>query len=402
MNEAKKMLKEHQSSVTGSEFSMMDIVLLLARKKKSILGFSLLVAVLAALISLALPNIYMANAKLLPPQQPQSAAGAILSQLSGMAGAVGAGASLKSPNELYIGMLKSRTIADALIKEFSLRKHYGTDSQEKARSRLREATAINAGKDGLITIEVEDEDQQFVARLANGYVNELIELSRVLAVTGAAQRRLFFERQLEISKNNLANSEMLLKDRLDTRGVISVDAESRALVESVSRLRAQISAKEIELGAMNKFYTGSNPELLRANAELSSLRSELRRFENGRATGEREPGDGGHKRDGLESIKVLRDVKYHQMLYELLARQYEAARLDEAKDHSIIQVLDPAVTPERKYKPTRSLIVVLSGFIAFILAIAWAILSEANREALRKSPHSAARWAELKSHIGLR
>jgi len=396
------MLKEPQSVATGSEFSLMQILVLLVRKKKSILGFSLFVAIVSAGASLALPNIYMANTKLLPPQQPQSAAGAILSQLSGMAGVVGGGAGLKSPNEMYVGMLKSRTIADELITAFSLKKHYGTESQEKARGRLREATTITAGKDGLINIEIEDEDQQLVAKLANGYVHELTKLSKVLAVTDAAQRRLFFERQLELSKDNLANAEMRLKGRLDTRGVISVDAESRAMVANVSRLRAQISAKEIELGSISKFYTGNNPDLLRVKAELASLRSELGKLENGHATVEEQDSDAGGKREGLESIKVLRDVKYHQMLYELLARQYEAARLDEAKDHSIIQVLDPAVTPERKYKPTRSLIVVLAAFLALILAVIWTILMEAKREALRNSPESAARWAELKSHLWLR
>jgi uncharacterized protein involved in exopolysaccharide biosynthesis len=258
-------------------------------------------------------------------------------------------------------------------------------------------SVISAGKDGLINIEVEDRDQKLVAKLANSYVAELLQLTRVLAVTEASQRRVFYERQLEGAKDNLVKAEMSLKGALDAHGVISVDSEGRAMVETVARLRAQVSAKEIQLGSLRAFLTPSNPQYMRAEEELASLRSELSRLENGRAGVQALPANGeGTKVGGFENIKLLRDVKYYQMLYELLAKQYEAARLDEAKDPSIIQVLDPAVEPERKSKPHRALIAVLSAFAAFFVAVVTAFVKESRS---RLSPTSAAQWEELKAQL---
>ena len=375
------------------EFSVFDILIVLAKHKKTIIYLPILAALVSAAISFALPNVYKAGAKLLPPQQAQSGASALLSQLGGAAGVLAGASGMKNPNDLYIGMLKSRTVADKLIAKFNLQKVYDVDSMEKARTILENNTLIGTGKEGLIMIEVEDEDKKLVAQLTNGYITELVALTKVLAVTEASQRRVFFERQLEQSKDNLAKAEMSLKNALDTRGVINVDADSRAVVETVSRLRAQISAKDIQINAMTAFVTTNNPEYKRAQEELNSLRAELSKLENGRPSTVAES-TVGNKQIGLENIKILRDVKYYQMLYELLAKQYEGARLDEAKDSALIQVLDPAVDPERKLKPKRSVIVILSTVLALIAALIWACMAEA-RERMLRNPYSKAQWEEL-------
>lgn len=368
------------------EYGVMDILIVLAKNKKLIVALPLAMAIFSAALSMTLPNIYRANTKLLPPQQAQSGAAALLSQVGGFAGAASVAAGIKNPNDLYVGMLKSRTIADKLVTQFDLKKVYGTNSQEIARRKLEANTNITSGKDGIMTIDVEDENQGLVARLANAYVDELLSLTKVLAVTEASQRRIFFERQLELSKNNLATAEMTLKGALDTRGVISVDSDSRAIVETVARLRAQISAKEIQLGAMRAFITTSNPTYSRAQEELNSLRTELLKLENGRIdTPGQQTSQSSNKQVGLENIKILRDVKYYQMLYELLAKQYEAARLDEAKDASIIQVLDVAVEPERNFKPKRLYIVLLASAAALLLAIIASFIFETKRRVLRSS-----------------
>lgn len=375
--------------------SVLDILLVFARYKKIIFWFPLIAAVIGGAISFALPNVYKSNVKLLPPQQAQTGASALLSQLGGAAGMLAGATGLKNPSDLYIGMLKSRTVADKLVEKFNLKKNYDVQSMEKARAILEANSNIVAGKDGLITIDVEDEDQKLVAPLANAYVSELISLTKTLAVTEASQRRVFFERQLEQSKDNLAKAEMALKRGLDTHGVISVDADSRAYVETVSQLRAQISAKEIQLSSMKAFVTNNNPEYKRVQGELVSLRGELSKLENGRSVLQSEASGKPVNQTGLENIKILRDVKYYQMLYELLAKQYELARLEEAKDSALIQVLDPAAEPERKFKPKRMVLILLSIILGFIAAVAWAFISESRRKMLG-SPDGRAQWEELK------
>ena len=395
MNEMKTIVIT-PSQIEEREFSIIDLLIVLAKHKKLIFSLPIIIGIIVAAISFALPNVYKASAKLLPPQQAQSGAAALLSQFGGTAGAVAGVAGLKNPNDLYIGMLKSRSVADRLIQTFNLQKIYETDSQDKTRKILEANSIIVSGKDGLITIDVEDENQNLVAPLTNAYVDELVKLTKVLAVTEASQRRVFFERQFELSKNNLAKAEMLLKTALDTHGVISVDNDSSVIVENVGRVRARISAKEIQLASMQAFVTINNQDYRRAQEELYSLRAELSKLENGRPLLAGGNVESGKKPAGLENIKILRDVKYHQMLYELLAKQYEIARLDEAKDTALIQVLDPAITPERKFKPKRAIIILLSMLIALIIAVAFAFISEAKRRMLL-IPGAGTQWEELKA-----
>lgn len=396
MNELHSTNMKHDSPASDSELSLVGILIVLAKHKRLMLGFPLVAGLIATAVSFALPEVYQANTKLLPPQQAQSGAAALLSQLGGAGGIAAGVAGIKNPNDVYIGMLRSRSIGDKLIKQFDLQKAYDLDSLEKTRTRLEDNTVINSRKDGLIVIEVADENKKFVAPMANAYVDELLKLTKVLAVTEAAQRRVFFERQLELSKDNLASAEMTLKAALDTHGVISVDSDSRAIVETVGRLRAQISAKEIQLGSMRAFVTTNNQEYKRVQEELTSLKGELFKLENGR------PGQPSNKPAiGLENIKILRDVKYHQMLYELLSKQYEVARLDEAKDPSIIQVLDTAIEPERKFKPKRVIIILLGLALGVMAAFAFAFILEIRNRALL-IPAKLAQWEVLKAYLSFR
>jgi tyrosine-protein kinase Etk/Wzc len=356
---------------------MIDILIVVAKYKKVICLFPLAMMILALVASFLISNVYRADTKLLPPQQAQSTAAALLSQLGGVAGMAAGAAGMRTPNDVYIGMLKSRAVMDRLIASFDLKKVYGTDSVEMARRTLENNTFIETSKDGLITVAVEDEDRELVAKLANAYVSELIRMTSVLAVTEAGQRRMFFESQLEQSKNNLAKAETKLKGSLTTSGVVSVDSDSQSIIANVSRLRAQISSKEIQIDSMSAFVTPSNQDYRQAQQELSSLRAQLNKLENGTPDSAGVSPAGVNEKGALGNIQLLRDVKYYQMLYELLAKQYEAARLEEARQPSLIQVLDPAIAPERKIKPKRLVILIVALVLGVLLALFWAFVKEA-------------------------
>lgn len=396
MNDAHTVVpKTVNKNETG--FDLFDLIIAILGHKKLLFGLPLAAAVAAVVATMYMPEEFRASTKLLPPQS--SSASSILSQLGGIAAVAGMGG-MNTPSDVYVGMLKSRTVADRLIAQFDLKTAYRAPGMEKARKTLEEKTEIVVGKDGLITITVDDGNQQRVAPIANAYVSELVRLTRLLAVTDASQRRLFFERQLEQAKNNLATAEVKLKGALETTGVISVDSDSRAIIETVARLRAQVSTKEIQISAMSAFVTPNNQEYKRAQEELNSARAELKKLENGReASGPTQPA--GERQAGLESVKILRDVKYYQMLYELLSKQYEMARLDEAKETSVIQVLDPAIAPERKSKPNRTVIVLISVIAGFLAALAWVTASILGRHAVR-NPKIADQLTELKSNLRFR
>jgi uncharacterized protein involved in exopolysaccharide biosynthesis len=374
------------------QFSLFDILVEMLMHKRLLVFGPFLVTLLVGSLAFLEPNYYLANTKILPPQQAQSGAAAVLAQLGGVGGAAAGAVGIKNPNELYIGMLRSRTIADQLIEKHKLADVYDKRSMEQVRKVLAKKTSISSGKDNLITIEVEDTDPKRAAAIANSYIANLLALTKVIAVTEAGQRRLFYERQLEASRTNLENAELKLRTALGNGGISNVDSESRAIVETVARLRAQIAAKEIEARTMQNFMTGQNPDLQKVHAELASARAELDRLEQrGNGTAARpDPA-------GLENMKLLREVKYHQMLYELLAKQFEVARLDESKDASIIQVLDTAVPPEQKAGPARAVTAVSSG----LLTLAVLLLYVAGRAKLRQwtaNPAERERVQRLRAH----
>jgi uncharacterized protein involved in exopolysaccharide biosynthesis len=400
MNGNTKSAVTPYENAVNSEVSIVDLLIVIATYKKLILSTTVAAAVLSTVACMVLPDYYKATTKILPPQQAQSGAAALLSQLGGVAATAASAAGLKSPNDVYIGMLKSRTIADKLIRKYDLQNVYKVSTLEKTRKVLEENTLIATTKEGLINIDVEDRSRSLVAKLANSYVSELITLTKTLAVTEASQRRMFYERQLETAKDNLANAEMKLKGSLDTHGVISVDADSRAILESAARIRAQISAKEIQLDSMKAFVTSNNQAFKQAQEELRSLREEAYRLENGRDKDGAEPKT-GNRPEGLENIKTLRDVKYYQMLYELLAKQYELARLDEAKDSSLIQVLDPALEPEQKSKPKRVLIVLMTSIFGLLAGVAAAFFQNAKRKWMA-TPEGGARLQKLRHSMRFR
>lgn len=381
---------------------IVEMLIVLAKNKKTIVGATLAAALVASAGSMLLPPFYRASVKLLPPQQAQSGASMLLSQLGGLAGAAAGATGLKNPADVYIGMLKSRTVGERLAKRFALQAHYGVKSQEQTLKLLGANTVVAVGKDGLIAIDVEDTEKKLVAPLANAYVEELVRLTKTLAVTEGAQRRLFYEQELERSKNKLANAEIALKTAIDQRGVISVDAESRGLLETGARLRAEISAKDIELNSMKAFVTPNNPAYRRVEELLRSLRAELSQLENGRrppSVADRAAGEGA--KAGVQSIQLLRDVKYYQILFEALSKQYEAARLDEAKDSSVIQVLDQAIEPEQRFKPKRSMLVVASSLLVCLITMFFVLLREIKNRWLL-SPRSFAQWSALKASMRLK
>ena len=390
-----------ETATEDDEISLLDLLIVLAKHKRIVLGVPSVAAILAAAYSLVLPNIYTGTTRILPPQQSASAASALLNQLGGVLGGFGGGAGgalgVRNPNDLYVGMLKSRTVTDNLIARFDLGKVYRQELQSNTRLALQGNTAIGAGRDGIITIDVDDKDPKRAADLANAYVDELMKLTKVLAVTEASQRRLFFERQLLQVKDNLTAAEVAARQGLQKGGLAQVDAQGRSMIEVTARLRAQISAKEVQIGSMRTFAAEGNPELQRTQQELEALRRELARVEGSSPNASVGKAEASNS-TGLDNLGRLRDVKYYEFLYELLAKQYELAKIDEAKDATIIQVMDRAIEPDWKSKPKRAQIVIFSSLLALLACILWVFIREASSRA-KSNPKQAFRLAALRGYM---
>ncbi len=370
------------SQVDDAEpISLIDIIAILAKYKRLLIALPLLAGLIGLLVSFMLPNIYSAKTVLITPQQGQSTSAAMLGQLGALAGAAGGALGIKNPADMYLGLLKSRTIADRLLERFELQKVYGNKFLSDTRKELAKNTQFTTGKDGLISVEVDDEDAKRAAAMANAYHEELGKLTRTLAVTEASQRRQFFEKQLVQAREELVNAEFNLQKTQEKTGVIQLEGQAKAIIEGVAQLRAQIAAKEVQLGAMRTFATSENPDYLRALQELSGLRTQLKNREQ--ESGSKEGSlitTGKVPQVGLEYLRKLREVKYHEAIMEIMARQFELAKVDEAKDSTAIQVVDKAIEPDRKSKPKRAIITLGVFFAGLFLAVLLIFLLEAKQK----------------------
>jgi len=381
------------------EISLLDLAIVLAKFKKLILGLPVLVGALTVGATLLMTPIFTATTAILPPQQSQSTASALLGQLGGLAGIAGAAAGIKNPSDLYVGMLKSRTVADAMIARFDLVNYYEAELTQDARKSLEGVSSFTAGKDGIITISVDDKDPELAAKMANAYVEELNKLTEVLAVTEASQKRLFFERQMVDARDRLVAAEIEARSAMERGGLASIDAQGQAMIEVTARLRGQISVKEVEIGAMRAFAAEENPRLKAAQQELLALQTELARIEGASAL--RDTQVGGESSAAATNLQLLRNVKYYETLYQMLAQQFELAKIEEAKDSALIQVLDTAIPPERKSKPKRALIVILAVLAAGFVAVLIAFMKEAALRAA-EDPESAERMQLFKKYLSWR
>lgn len=380
------------------QIHMLDLAVILAGQKKLVLGLPILMAVLALGVSMLLPPTFSSTSKLMPPQQQNSGMAAMLGQLGSLAGVAGGAAGIKNPADLYIGLLESRTVADNLINRFQLKQRYQKLTMDDTRKELSEkTTVVNSKKDGLIVITASDRDPGFAADLANAYYDELTKLTQTMAISEAAQRRAFFEGQLKEVKEQLASAEIRLRATQEDTGLIQPAAQVEAIITSVAKLKGTIIAKEVELNAMRSFATPRNPDLMRLQQELSGLRAQLNKLE--RNAPARRDGDfmvptGRIPEAGVAYVRGVRDVKYYETIYELLAKQFEMAKIDEAKEPTQVQLLDKAVPAERKTKP-KPVLMTIAGFIGgAILGIALAFARFAYRSS-RTNPDSNERWKRL-------
>ncbi|HYX52498.1 MAG TPA: Wzz/FepE/Etk N-terminal domain-containing protein [Candidatus Limnocylindrales bacterium] len=374
----------------------LNVLITLAGRGRMLLAALALGALGGLLLSFILPAHYVATARILPPQASQSALTSLLGQLGPLAAMGGRDLGLKNPSDIYVDMLQSRKLQDELIRLYDLKSVYGVKTLTDARKKLTQRSTISASKDGLISINVDDKSAKRSADLANAYVSQLYLLNQNLATTEAGQRRLFYEQQLDKAKEDLARAEVDLKQTEEETGVFSLEGQGKAAVESSARLQAQIAAKEVELRSLSSFATEQNPDLLRAREELAGLRQQLAILQSKQSRSDISTGK--FPEAGLRYVRKLREVKYRETLFEILARQYEAAKLDESKNAAVIQTLDDAVVPEKPSYPQHGTFALLGALIALLLGVVAVLAVEAGQRMMR-DPERSSQLQELRSHL---
>ncbi len=353
-----------------AEISLLDLLQVVADNLRLLLGGSLLAGVLALGVTFAVTPTFTATTSFMPPQQQASGAASLLQSLGSLGGLAGAASGLKNPIDQYVAFVKSRSVQDALIDRFNLTERYAQKYRQNTAKALDGRARVKSGKDGLITIEVDDRDPQFAATLANAHVEELGKLLSRLAVTEAQQRRLFFEKQLAATKEKLLKAELALRSTGVSASVLK--SSPVAAVEGVAKLKAAIAAQEIKLASMRGYLAESAFEFKQAQSELGAMRAQMTRLETGDPAPSSIAGGGDY-------ITKYREFKYFETLFELFSKQYEIARVDESREGAVIQVVDVAVPPELKSKPQKGLIAMLATVVSGLVLLLFVFVRQALR-----------------------
>lgn len=346
--------------------TIVDYLEIIARRKRIIIGITTGATLLSILYSLTLPNIYTARARILPPQQSSGLLSAAM--MTGALAAMGGEMMGESKNtKLYAEILKIETLQDPIIDRFKLKEVYKQKYRQNIYKRLKKAVVIKTGKEGIITIEVDDKNPKLAADLANAHVDELRKFSASLTMTGAGNSREFLGRRIVDTRKELKEAENDMKSFQARHKILDAQTQASTTMIAMNQLSSQLSAQEIMLATLLRTYAESSQQVKNVRQSIVSLRGQIAKYEK---TGSGViPGFEGVPALGQEYLELMRKFKTAEGVYEMLVRQYETARLNETNDVSSIQVIQSATVPERKSKPIRSKIVQMSVFVSLFFSI---------------------------------
>lgn len=323
-----------------------ELASILGARWRLLIAAPLLAGASAFGLALIIPPTFTAKTTFLPPQQQQTAAASALASLGALSGLAAGAAGIKTPGDQYVALLQSVNVEDRIVDRFKLKELYESKYRFEARKTLENNVRINLGKkDGLISVEVDAPEPKLASDIANQYVAELRRLTGELALTEAQQRRVFFEIELKGTRLKLTEAQQALQSSGFSAGALR--AEPKAAAENYARIKAEVTAAEVRLQTMRRAMAESSAEVQQQTTLLGALRTQLAKLESSADT-----------RNDADYISRYREFKYQETLFDLFAKQYELARMDESREGALVQVVDVATPPEYKSKPKRAMIAV--------------------------------------------
>jgi uncharacterized protein involved in exopolysaccharide biosynthesis len=409
-------MEEHRDTRTGppqnahpphiqppDEINLYEYYLVIKKRWKLIVLIFLAATISAAVASLLMTKIYRAETTILPIDTGSS--GRVASMVGQLTELPFVGSMVPGSYDKLVNILESRTVRGRIIESLEFmemlfpRRWYQTiwESSEpptlqKGIERLGELTKIRKDSTGdLIRISVEFWEPELAARIANMYPIELERFLSENALSIEKRTRVFLGERYRQTKEQLARVEEALKEFQTEHKLVALDEQTEAAVGAIAELRAQMMAKEVELGVFQKFVTDTNPNVVRIKDEIRGLKEQLNAMESNDGSPEAGlfPALDRAPALGLEYMRLERDVLINQKLFELLTQQHEMARIEEAREDVAFQVIDKAVPPETSFKPKRRLIVLFTGTAAVLIGLLLALFLEyvenvTSREVARK------------------
>jgi len=373
------------------EIDLWDLFFVLLKRAKLIIGITLLGFLSGLLIAFLTPPLYRAEVKILPPQTPSQKLPFVIPMEVALGAALEA-ASFRPPN-VFLGLPTTRVIMDNLIKSFNLLEVYKAKSFEDAREILKKRIKATLEKEtGLITITVYDRDPQRAAQMANKCVEEMENLLENVAVTEASQRRKYLEKELEKAKTALIAAEEELRKFMKTTKILEVSKQSEETVKLLAEFQGKIAAKEAELRSLKAILGEDHPRILQVKNEIRALQTQYDMLEKKSSGGALIPIEKAAEK-GVEYIEKMREFKYREALYEMLFKLIEQAKIEESRE-VLLQVVDPAVPPEKRAKPKRTLTISIATFLGLFSGVLCAFLLESFEKA-KEDPSRAQKIEQI-------
>jgi uncharacterized protein involved in exopolysaccharide biosynthesis len=370
---------------------------LLLRERRRLVRWAVAGALAFAAIALLIPSRYESAAQLMPPDQGSSS---VLGAALERAQALGLSADLlgaKTNGAVFVKILSSQSAEDALIERFDLRRAYGTRYAEQTRRRLEaNSNIVEDRKSGVISIRVRDHDRARAQQMCAAYIAELIRLSTRLSTSAAGREREFLEQRLVIARREMDEAALQLSQYSSQSGLLNIPAQSKAMVESMAELQGKLVAAEAQLQGLRQVYGDQNLRVRSMESTVGDLRRNLRALagsESGQTPVTDMPSIRRLPVVGVTYLDRLRQARMAEAIYETLTRQYELAKVQEAKDVPTVRVLDQPSWPERSVFPPRLALAVLGGLLGTVAAAVWLLWREVNPQDPRRTLVREAREA---------
>jgi uncharacterized protein involved in exopolysaccharide biosynthesis len=381
------------------DINLADLLIALGQEKITWLSVTLMAALLGVVMSWLAQPVFVARSSILPAQQSGNTSALAglggLGGLAGLAGVAGLAGAMKSSDDMYIAFMRSQTVQLALIEQLNLKERYGAKTLDDTRDALnRQLSLVSDKKSGLIIVLAQDQDPAFAAQLANQQVVELNVLLSRLAVTEAQQRRMYLEQQVAKTQKDLVDAEVRFKEAQQKSGIRVTSMLAESGIRAGADLRSQIMSKELQMQTLGRFATAQNPEMVRMAGELSVLRAQLKKLEEG--TGQITPASPLQQ----EASQAFRDLKNQEAMLDAFVRQLEVAKLDEAKEGPAVQVLDVAIAPEVRAQPQRKKMVIAYAVVGLAIGLVLAVLKALLRY-LNGTPSGRARLGQFRQAWGM-
>jgi uncharacterized protein involved in exopolysaccharide biosynthesis len=401
-----KYSMENKNFSLKENYSLMPILLPLVQAKIIVIGFPVVILFLVLMHGVFSTPYYTASTRILPPQYNQNTIGRGLVTMGGESALGNSALNLKNPTDLFVGILRSRTILDGVIADNDLIKHYEAKDIDSARGKLASRTGIESGKDGIVEISVEDSSAELAAQLANSYVKELQTFSGELAKREGGRRTEFFNNALNRARQSLNEADERLRQVESKTGFTRLRGQDEAIVSGVRDLRSQLAEKEVQLRTLMSYSTESNPDVKLLKNEIANLNSKIQEVSGVPNTLNKTPGPSNTAVTLAQVPDALmlhsqrkRDVEYWVNIVTILGQYTELGKMDETRDFSLFQVLDVAVPPLDNSRPRVKLNLIIFGLGSTMLAVFFVWARAYVRQRRSTSDYFASQWVILKAEL---